>query len=288
MQLTTAGLCCCKVGSVWKLVVLAIETGGRCTEAAVQVLRHLSHAEAREVPSFMSFAGGRECSQLRAQLLLQLRWWNRRATSRGVTLEGRLSLGRFVRGRSHVAGLSASRRDCLFLCVFEKKQGKRQVWNRGGLSDRLREDLVDARNTDGSAIVWRGDLGIAPHLQVVKILGAPRSHEASVPGQLQATAVARPCRANFHMRIQLWHWFLQPFTMLVAEVLPQCVGMGRPRSAKDVATLPVRGLGLRSASLAGPTACPQAENDTLWSRQIVGGSSLKRVARFPLARRCCC
>ena len=36
-----------------KLVVLAIETGGCWREEAVQVLRQLTHASAREVPSFM-------------------------------------------------------------------------------------------------------------------------------------------------------------------------------------------------------------------------------------------
>ena len=39
-----------------KLVVLAIETGRRWSEEAVHMVRQLSNAKAREVPSFMRFS----------------------------------------------------------------------------------------------------------------------------------------------------------------------------------------------------------------------------------------
>ena len=51
-----------------KLIVMAIDTGGRWSEESVDVLRELSHAKAQEAPSFIAIpswpfcgsAGGRE------------------------------------------------------------------------------------------------------------------------------------------------------------------------------------------------------------------------------------
>ena len=48
-ELATSGRC--------KLIVMAIETGGRWSEESVDVLRELSHAKAQEAPSFMRFQG---------------------------------------------------------------------------------------------------------------------------------------------------------------------------------------------------------------------------------------
>ena len=59
-----------------KLVVLAIETGGRWSAEAVQLLRQLFHAMARELPSFMRVPVALmwERRWTRLQHHLQLRW----------------------------------------------------------------------------------------------------------------------------------------------------------------------------------------------------------------------
>ena len=56
-ELATSGRC--------KLIVMAIETGGRWSEESVDVLKELSHAKAQEAPSFMRFQVG---------LLWERRW----------------------------------------------------------------------------------------------------------------------------------------------------------------------------------------------------------------------
>ena len=46
-ELASSGWC--------KLVVLAIDTGGRWSDEAVQTMRMLAHSKAREAPSYMQF-----------------------------------------------------------------------------------------------------------------------------------------------------------------------------------------------------------------------------------------
>ena len=49
-ELATSGRC--------KLIVMAMETGGRWSEESVAVLRELTHAKAQEAPSFKRFSVG--------------------------------------------------------------------------------------------------------------------------------------------------------------------------------------------------------------------------------------
>ena len=49
-ELASSGRC--------KLVVLAIETGGRWSEEAVQTMKMLAHSKARDAPSYMQFPSG--------------------------------------------------------------------------------------------------------------------------------------------------------------------------------------------------------------------------------------
>ena len=69
-------------------MVLAIETGGRWSEEAVQMVRQLSHAKAREVPSFVRFS---------VSLMWERRWSRMVAVTCGTSVAAPL-----VEPASHV------------------------------------------------------------------------------------------------------------------------------------------------------------------------------------------
>ena len=87
-ELASSGRC--------KLVVLAMETGGRWSEEAVQTLQMLAHSKARDAPPYMQFSvalmwdnDGRECWPSRALSPSRLPWWSLRETLLGVARMGR-------------------------------------------------------------------------------------------------------------------------------------------------------------------------------------------------------
>ena len=64
-------------------------------------------------------------------------------------------------------------------------QEKTQIWNKAGVTPTGSERLTAvARLADPTAIVWRGDLGLPPEEQGVKILGTPLGHPSFVRSQL--------------------------------------------------------------------------------------------------------
>ena len=68
---------------------------------------------------------------------------------------------------------------------IEVHQGKTQLWNKAGVIPTGSERLTAAaRVADPTATVWRGDLGLPPEEQGVKILGTPLGHPSFVRSQL--------------------------------------------------------------------------------------------------------
>ena len=89
----------CLFGSArCKLVVLAMETGGRWSEEAVQTLLVLAHSKARDAPPYSSLwpscgnDDGRECWPLRALCPSRLPWWSLPETLHGVARMGETPL----------------------------------------------------------------------------------------------------------------------------------------------------------------------------------------------------
>ena len=70
-------------------------------------------------------------------------------------------------------------------------QGKTQLWNRGGVAQRVGTGTAAARTSNPSAVVWKGDPSLPVSEQGLRILGTPLGHPEYVHHQLRRTQKCR-------------------------------------------------------------------------------------------------